>query len=70
MKLVNGWSQEEIQLLCERTDCSTELVIEFCKAVDKQLYKMLPTEAKRATLHFHLRKTTEEDTYSDNTKLL
>lgn len=54
-KLINGWSQEEIELLCKKTGCSKDRVIDFCNAVDKFLYLMLPTETKRATLHFHLR---------------
>ncbi|MBI4850302.1 MAG: hypothetical protein HY819_00595 [Acidobacteria bacterium] len=60
-KLINGWSREEIELLCERTGCAKELVIKFCQAVDKYLYLMLPTESKRATLHFHLRDGLKED---------
>lgn len=55
MKLVNGWSQEEISLLSKRTGYPEEIVINFCQAIDKHLYLMLPTETKKATLHFHLK---------------
>lgn len=68
-KLVNGWSQEEIELLCKRTGCSEDRVIHFCNAVDKFLYLMLPTETKRATLHFHLEgETPEKETLTKSTK--
>lgn len=69
MKTINGWSQEEIHLLCEKTGCEQEKVISFCQAVDKQLYLLLPTESKRATLHFHLRgRNQTEKTAKDKTK--
>jgi hypothetical protein len=55
MKIVNGWSQEEISLLSKRTGYPEEVVLNFCQAIDKHLYLMLPTETRKATLHFHLK---------------
>ena len=50
-----------MQLLGERTEQSAEAILNFCQAVDKQLYLMLPTHIKRATLHFHLRTSLVQD---------
>jgi hypothetical protein len=54
MKPINGWAQAEMKLLAERTGQPDDAIERFCQAVDKQLYLMLPTHMKRATLHFHL----------------
>jgi hypothetical protein len=55
MGIINGWSAEDIRLLGERTGQPAAAVEDFCRAVDKQLYMMLPNHIRRATLHFHLR---------------
>lgn len=64
--LINGWSEREIELLCERTGCERAAVTHFCQAVDKQLYMLLPAHMKRATLHFHLRAPAVETGAAEN----
>lgn len=55
MNSINGWSPADIKLLGERTGQPVDAIEHFCRAIDKQLYLMLPTHIKKATLHFHLR---------------
>jgi hypothetical protein len=54
MRTLNGWTEKDIQMLIARTARSEEAIQRFCRAVDKQLYLLLPEHIKRATLHFHL----------------
>jgi hypothetical protein len=56
MRTVNGWTEKDIELLIAKTGRSKEAILSFCRAVDKQLYLMLPAHIKRSTLHFHLGK--------------
>jgi hypothetical protein len=51
---INGWGQSDIDRLAACTGCPRDLVMEFCKAVDKRLYLSLSDEQRHATLHFHL----------------
>ncbi|MEW6731932.1 MAG: hypothetical protein AB1489_11455 [Acidobacteriota bacterium] len=57
MRFVNGWGPEDVQLLITRTGQPEEAILNFCRAIDKQLYLLLPSHIKRASLHFHLRVT-------------
>jgi hypothetical protein len=54
MRTINGWTDKDIQILIARTARSEDAIARFCRAVDKQLYMLLPAHIKRATLHFHL----------------
>ena len=67
MRTVNGWTEKDIQILIARTSRSEEEISRFCRAVDKQLYLLLPGHIRRSTLHFHLGKNSPALLYSSAT---